>query len=129
LILIYNGTNSNSDGGLLMRFNSDSGSNYSYVEMNGYSGGPNSTSGTTTSIISFFGSTEQTSGIANIMDYSATDKHTTAITRSGVGGGVGATRAAAYRWANTAAITSISLERSGATISTGATFNLYGVIA
>jgi hypothetical protein len=63
------------------------------------------------------------------MDYSATDKHKTVISR--FGSAARETQATASRWANTAALTSINFfqESGGVTFSTGSTFSLYGVIA
>lgn len=130
LIFVYSGTNSDSNAGMVGQFNGDSSASYSTVQMNGFSSGPNAASNSGgTGADFFFGSTERTSGIVQIMDYSATNKHKTALVRTDVGGGVGATRAAAIRYANTNAITSITVSRSGATISTGATFSLYGIVA
>jgi hypothetical protein len=66
--------------------------------------------------------------ITQIMDYSATDKHKTLLSRKNTSSVV--VNAQAGRWANTAAITSIVCTvDSGATFSSGSTFSLYGVIA
>ena len=129
LVVVYNGTNSDSNAGMLIRLNADTGSNYSAVYMHGYNTGTNSTTQQGTTVDIFFGSTERTSGILQLMDYSATDKHKTMLLRSDIGGGVGATRAEAIRWANSAAVTSIVLFRSGANVSAGSTFSLYGIAA
>ena len=62
-----------------------------------------------------------------IMDYSATDKHKTHLIRHNrIEDQI---LAQATRWANTAAITSLSLVSNSGTFSTGSTFNLFGVIA
>jgi hypothetical protein len=60
------------------------------------------------------------------MDYAATDKHKTVLTRNNVSGtGV---EAQAARWANTAAITSVTvITSSGAGFATGTVISLYGV--
>ena len=62
------------------------------------------------------------------MDYSATDKHKTVITRaSSAGYYIGMS---AGRWANTNAITSVSaVMESGRTWSIGSTFALYGIVS
>jgi hypothetical protein len=65
--------------------------------------------------------------ITQIMDYSATDKHKTLLTRQNR---PDVTAATAFRWANTAAITSIAITpQSPFVFVSGATFSLYGVIA
>jgi hypothetical protein len=61
------------------------------------------------------------------MDFSATDKHKTFLSRNGQAAGL--VIATAGRWANTSAVTSMSVNINSGTFSTGHTFNLYGVIA
>jgi hypothetical protein len=63
--------------------------------------------------------------IIQIMDYSATDKHKTVLIRNGLASTF--VNASANRWANTAAITTVSFQVG--TYGAGSTFNLYGVIA
>jgi hypothetical protein len=65
--------------------------------------------------------------IWNIMDYSATDKHKTVLDRGNSAGSDLLMRA--VRWANTAAITSISISLPGTTLASTTTVSLYGVIA
>jgi hypothetical protein len=80
--------------------------------------------------ISYYGSGSTTAGnhvgIVQIMDYSATDKHKTSLARSNrADSGVDAS---AIRWANTAAINSITLlQTNGRTLEAGATIALYGI--
>lgn len=108
-------------GNATISFNNDTGANYSRVYMLGT--GSSATSGSDT----FRQFTQVTAGlrtsnITQIMDYSATDKHKTFLTRdNNTTDGV---VAYAFRWANTAAITSITLNASFAA---GASFALYGV--
>jgi len=124
LILICQYTN---DSNPLVRFNSDSGSNYSYVRMLG-------TGSTTASDVSVSQSglaiatgsaTGGQTSIVQIMDYSATDKHKTALIRNGLASTN--VNASGNRWANTAAITSVTLQIG--TFGIGSTFSLYGVIS
>jgi hypothetical protein len=136
LVLVYAGrTTSTADGdALIARYNGDTGSNYSQVRMAGF--------GTTTFSGSFSGTvhevgrlhtsisdnTNPSQGLVNLMDYSATDKHKTSVSRSGYAANL--VDATAARWANTAAITTILLFPATTTnFAAGATFNLYGVIA
>jgi hypothetical protein len=131
LVLIYNGVNSDSNAGMRLQVNSDTGSNYSDTQLNGYNTGANSSrsSNATAADISF-GSTERTTSIANFMNYSNTTTYKTVLVRTGLGGGVGAVRASVILWRSTSAITSISVFREGGqTISSGSTFTLYGIKA
>jgi hypothetical protein len=65
----------------------------------------------------------------NFLDYSATDKHKTTLTRSGYSdlSSVATVEATAIRWANTAALTSIVFSTNVGSFSTGSTFALYGI--
>jgi len=118
-----------------MRFNSDTGSNYSTVAMFGTgSGGGISYSETATNITAEqIARSNDTSGVftpitIQIMDYSATDKHKTVLTRNSSTVSA-AVAALASRWASTSAITSITLYPYGGSFEIGSTFSLYGVIA
>ncbi len=126
-----NATTTTTDN-LNITFNSDTGSNYSYVQMFGTgSGSGASSSGTETNLraLLFSGSTDTyfANGVAQIIDYSATDKHKTVISRRDSVNYY--TVAVAGRWANTAAITSVVLTPISGSITAGSTFNLYGRIA
>ena len=124
LVLVINGANSGSQD-LKFIFNSDTGASYSRVAMYGQSSG-----------IGSFSENGQNAGlwasvqtvpntvIANIMDYSATDKHKTALVRSNNAGD--RVRAYAGRWASTSAITSIQLDPTGTSWQAGTTISLYG---
>ena len=65
--------------------------------------------------------------IAQVMDYSATDKHKTFLTRESRTGA--AVAAIASRWASTSAVTSLAVIGDGGNFASGCTFSLYGVIA
>jgi len=115
-----------------LRFNSDSGSNYSYVDMQGISSGnTNSSSGTLDYLRIQVANIKAAPSlfIVQIMDYSATDKHKSSLSRTSADE-TDATRvgAVAGRWANTSAITSLAIEASVAqTFDTGSSFYLYGI--
>jgi hypothetical protein len=126
LIFIFNGVGSASGYGFF-RFNGDTGNNYNYVFMYGdvtpVSSGASNT-------IGFFGNIEPSllnPTVSNIMDYSATDKHKTYLSRNDRVPGI--VIATAGRWANTAAITSMSVNKNGGNFQSGSTFSLYGVIS
>jgi hypothetical protein len=133
LILVVNGSHSNQSYSR-MRINGDTGSNYSAVDMKGNSNGATSATGTYTTIDIIWNeitSNSQYLSTVNLMDYSATDKHKTLLVRAkgtASNGGL-STFADSWRWANTAAITSLNLYASTGTYNVGSTFSLYGVIA
>jgi hypothetical protein len=118
-------TNNNTD--FLLRLNSDGGSNYFHVTMEGPIA---SGAGTRTGLLSGFKITGSsiTTSITQIMDYSATDKHKTALNRWNDGAG-SYVWALATRWANTNAVNTISAVLASGSFSSGSTFSLYGVIA
>jgi hypothetical protein len=121
LVLVVNGkTSGNQSTGL--RFNSDSGSNYSMVRMFTTS---SSTSTTTFGLLTTGDPTADTLSIAQIMDYSATDKHKTFLVRSNIT--ANNTAAHAVRWADTDAITSVEVVAISTTWAVGTTFGLYGI--
>jgi hypothetical protein len=133
LILISFAKSVSSDSNIRARFNSDTGSNYSYVRMIGTGSAASSDSTTTTGLQvgrqTNTGESGFGMGIAHIMDYSATDKHKTVLVRSD--NASAATVGLAGRWANTAAITSIVLAsfETATNFAAGSTFSLYAVIS
>lgn len=125
LVVVFQHTGSASVADLVLQFNSDSGANYTRVVMYGNSAGTGSVAGTSQAISAVYGAKIQF-GTVNIMDYSATNKHKTYLTRSG-NAEQSEVGAYASRWANTAAITSILLAPNSGTLSSGSTFALYGI--
>ncbi len=66
--------------------------------------------------------------ISNIMDYSATDKHKTILTRATLKNvNADQVEATATRWANTSAVTSLVLSVETYNMAAGSTFALYGI--
>jgi hypothetical protein len=126
LVLVYTGTTSGGEE-VRLRYNGDSGSNYSFVQMNGNGSSATSSAETTTFAHGGVIYTTQGNLIVEIMDYSATDKHKTGITRSTAPANTAAVFA--HRWANTAAITSVQISIPASVFNIGFTFSLYGVIA
>jgi len=129
LILVTNLTHSAStEIDLAIRFNSDTGANYSRVAMTGdgsTTGSFAQTGITSASVLA--GSTTISTGLIQIMDYSATDKHKTILAR----GNLTAGRVSAFclRWGNTVAITTMSVAVLSGNYNSGSRFDLYGVIA
>jgi hypothetical protein len=117
---------------VVARFNGDNSSNYPYVRMTGNGSGTGSFAQTDTflNLAAAFGinASENATILVQIMDYSATDKHKTALIRNGLAGS--GVEAIAGRWASTSAITSISVfPTASGSFAAGTTFSLYGVIA
>ena len=114
---------------VLLRVNSDSGSNYSRIVA--FAGNNNAISGvseTRTSFACWFATTGISNSIGQIMDYSATDKHKTLLSRqNGTQFGLGISMQG-QRWANTAVITSLAFSTSN-NFASGTTFSLYGIVA
>lgn len=129
LVLVVTGTKTTSgDAGALIELNSDTGSNYSYVWA--YGTGSSATSYTDTGVgaadvFAIFNNTTPSTNIIQFMDYSATDKHKTILSRTNIASGY--VVMGANRWANTAAINSIKINLS--TFATGTTFYLFGIVS
>jgi hypothetical protein len=132
LVLVYNFLGSTS---AFTNFivNSDSTANKSRVRMIGGPGTSPFTDSSSTDGDFYTGvlnTTQRTSGIVELMDYSATDKHKTFLLRWGeFQSGNQVVNAYAYRWPSTSAITSINCRTSSGNFAIGATFNLYGIEA
>jgi hypothetical protein len=114
-----------------IRFNGDTGSNYSFVQLGGNGSSTLSNTGTTTGGWITPNSALSTSNfdttIIQIMDSSATDKQKTYLSRFSPDANY--VNALAVRWANTSAITSINAYTTSNAFAIGSTFSLYGVIA
>ena len=131
LVLVVSGARTSSTGfGIRIRFNADSGTNYSQVIMRG--NGSTSTSNSSTEPYIYFDAwttgafgTGQSNAIFQIMDYSATDKHKTVLQR--VNNSALLTSAQAARWASTSAINEIYVE--GSDWASGTSFYLYGIVS
>ena len=122
LVLVIAGTSATSSD-MEIRFNGDSGANYSSLYMLGNGSSTSSGTGGTTSIgIGLMNST-QTNALIQIMDYSATDKHKTVLNRENNSSYV---FAQAGRWANTAAITTVLVQKTSGTFDVNCTVSLYG---
>jgi hypothetical protein len=110
-----------------LRLNSDTGSNYPQVVMTGDGSTASSYSFTDTNVqISQMVSTSRNLGICQIMDYTQTNKHKSILGRWDGTFGV---FAYSGRWANTSAVTSVSITASNEPYASGSTFSLYGIAA
>lgn len=136
LIVVISGI-ANSATLLGMQVNADTGTNYFNVNMKGFGQGVFSSANNLG--WNLLHDNDTLSGgfyQCNItwMDYSATDKHKTSLTRSSQGNvqsGGDSVLAFAGRWANTSAITSMRFffpYSGGSTFAAGTSFSLYGIV-
>ena len=131
LVLVVEGSSTSGFArGMGAQFNNDTGSNYNYVSMTGDGSSASSSSVSNNSSIGVFGRLAASGGkainIIQIMDYSATDKHKSCLSRTN--NAASDTNAVASRWASNSAITEIDL-LPGSSLESGSTFYLYGVAA
>jgi hypothetical protein len=126
LRLIVTGTYTTGSGLAVAQFNGYTGSNYSFVQMYGTGSTTGSSSGTNTSFYLGDLSTTVAVATADVMDYSATDKHKTVLVRGSSSDQN--VRAFANRWANTAAVTQIVVIPGSGNFATGTSFYLYGIV-
>ena len=130
LVLVCTMISSTGNAFIDLRLNSDSGNNYPRVWMSGDGSSATSLTQSLGSDIrlnsgAWGSSTEAVLVVANIMDYSATDKHKTIISRANRAA-VGV-NAQAARWANTAAVTTITLNAGTNNFGSTSSFHLYGI--
>ncbi len=132
LVLIGNWTNSSTSSAGRLQVNGDTGANYNGVWMTGTGSAAQSgsESGQTSARIAgaSVGPDNAYTNVVTLtfMDYAATDKQKTILSRFGTANRE--VQATASRWASTSAITSIRFfDILGQTFQTGATFSLYGV--
>jgi hypothetical protein len=124
---------SGSEGSIRMRFNSDSGSNYSNTYLFGDSGGAQSgKNSNSTNIALSYGNAlnnpRYTTIINHIMNYSNTTTYKTVLNRNGFS--TDWTAAFVSLWRNTNAISSIVVDVTYIyDIGAGSTFTLYGIKA
>jgi hypothetical protein len=129
LILVQNLTTATSPDDVLCRLNGDTGSNYAWVRMLADSSGTISSTGTYDGLpVQFSGVVSGGMAIFQLFDYSATDKHKTALSRAG-GANYNIVEAVASRWTNAAAVTSMTLVVYTSNLAAGSTFTLYGIEA
>ena len=127
LVVVFAGTRTGNNN-VNVRFNGDTGSNYTYVGASTYLDTSDSSGTTSTQIISTLGGLQtgtQLNVIFQFLDYSATDKHKQTLSRFSQTGSE--TVMMAGRWANTAAITSIQVFTGNNDFGSGSTFALYGI--
>lgn len=129
LILVWNGKTTNLYENLMIRFNSDTGSNYNRVWMTGNGSAASSSSGSGEdrfyAMAWGLSNTDPSNGVIQVMDYAATDKHKSVLSRfnqSAIG-----VDAVAGRWASTSAITSLTVFTAASGFAAGSSLALYGI--
>jgi len=129
LVIMHTNTGGATQEDSYFRFNGDTGANYSSVYMRGSGGSTNSGSATNNTYLNTYNdsNTENVLTTLDIMDYSATDKHKTVLSRNNLAGA--GTDAFATRWANTNAITSVEVRTTAFAFDTGTTINLFGIVS
>ena len=112
-------------GDTVIRFNSDTGSNYSYTRMYAEASIASDRASNATSMNIGRHSTSVTTNLIHIMNYANTTTYKTSLGRSGFPSIV---LANVGLWRSTSAITSITLLLGGADqFVSGSTFSLYGI--
>ena len=121
----------NGDAQVNLRFNSDTGTNYSYTVLggNGTSAVSDRASNATFIGADYYFSITTAGGVirANIMNYANSTTYKTALMRADNAGK--GTTANVGLWRNTAAITSITITTTNSSFANGSTLTLYGIKA
>ncbi len=132
LRIVFNGGAATASNPFAFRINSDTGSNYAWVVAHGSGSGYASQSNggdTYGRGENNYLDTNQCIVTMDFLDYSATTKHKSVLVRASYQA-LGVTMTA-NRWANTSAITTVTLSQynNAANFAAGSTFALYGVKA
>jgi hypothetical protein len=132
LVLAISGKTTSGNTFGKLRANGDSGSTYHYVTMEGDGSSALSGQNTQSGFAEIYwyvtwNATNFNTVVYNLMDFSAGDKHKTALIRSSSSSQ--AVNANAGRWANTSAITSLTYLLEAGSIAAGSTFHLYQLVS
>lgn len=114
---------------LYMRFNSDTGSNYSNTRLVAGGGGTGSyrdSGATVINVGAIYTTTDPLTHISHINNYANSTTYKTVLCRNNTTSNVAAH---VGLWRSTAAITSITFSASGGNFGVGSTFTLYGIKA
>lgn len=126
LILIYQSTTAPTATYIGLRFNSDTGTNYSSTTMYGEtSAGSARTTNNNNMRMVNAGNYANNMMTCSIMNYSNSTTYKTAIARNSVAGN--GTYAQVGIWRNTAAITSVIVYGDSGNLASGTTLTLYGI--
>lgn len=129
IVAVLNPTRVTADTNATIRFNSDSGTNYSWTQI--YGDGTSAISDRTTNATYInlgYTNTTQPAKIVYIQNYGNSSTYKTVLVRHSNASTVA--QAIVGMWRNTAAITSITFALSdGNNLAAGSTFTLYGIAA
>ena len=133
IILVSNFGTTAAGNAIGLRFNSDTGSNYSTTQINGPGPYGFSWRGSNQTSITIFGSpivdgtpsTLRANGTIHIQNYANSTTNKTVLSRYGYA--TGEVIAAVGLWRNTNAITSLELLAVGTTFLSGSTFTIWGI--
>lgn len=128
LILILSGTvTATGTAGVLMRFNGDTGTNYSAIQFDTTPVASYTESNTSSMNIGVLSGNVQSNAIFHISNYASTNFYKTVVARGN--NAAEYVRLATGNWRNTAAINSITLYNPSTTFTVGTTLSLYGILA
>lgn len=131
LVLIFNGIRSSGgDLDLTLRFNSDTGSNYSDTEIRGYTTTSGSFRNSNQTFIRLGVLTlDRTTLKTNIMNYSNTNIYKSIISRQNSINADYGLNAKGCLWRSTSAISTVTIGSGAGNIASGSTATLYGIKA
>lgn len=131
LVLTFLGSGT-SNANLSVRFNGDAAGNYDFIS--GYGNGSSTGSSINTNATgiriasaAFLSASAQLQVQAIFTDFSATDKYKSVLSRADSVASGQAVEMVAGKWANTSAITSMSLFPNAGEFAAGSTFKLFGI--
>jgi hypothetical protein len=131
LVIVINGTCSLIDRSIRVQYNGDTNTNYSYVNMFGYSGGVLSQKASTVNHTRWAAASSTNTPntyVVNLFNYSNTTTFKTHLARSGGLGDQDSVEAFNGMWRSTSAITSILIFPNTGTFNSGMTFTVYGIL-
>jgi len=133
LVIVFIGSVPSGSGDLGLRFNFDTGSNYSHTWFSSQAGGIGGRSASANSIstteYAYLDSTNNTLSTINLLNYSNSTTYKGLLARSGKANY--ATETKVGLWRNTSAITSVTIFTTGSNpnFATTSTFSIYGIQA
>lgn len=130
-LFIVTNTDNTAQADYYLRFNGDTGSNYNRVTGQGTGSVVSYNSSSNATFMRLNGNADLATdfshnALIHVLDYSATDKQKTVLSRTNSTFGVDMT---AGRWASTSAITSVTIYPSTGSFESGSTFSLYGIVS
>ena len=131
LFFVVNGNNVTAASYLFLRFNNDTGSNYSYTNMIGDGSATASQRQSSISLIRLNANQSGSTSIwkINVMNYSNTTTNKTMLSRFDFGGTSGGVEAFVGLWRSTSAINRVDFIPNTGNLAAGMTITLYGIKA